>query len=78
LVTDGDPAIQVFPLGAQSIVSGNLLELLLQFLAVVVLWAVLIRLVSTAYAVTMERFDHTDVWKEKTRVNLESRDRRRL
>lgn len=58
--------------------SGNFPELLLQFLAVLILWAVLMRAISTAYAITMERFDHSTVWNEETRMNLETRDRRRL
>lgn len=58
--------------------NSNLPELLLQFLAVIMLWSVLIRAISTAYAITMERFSPSDVWSEETRVTLETRDRRRL
>lgn len=64
--------------GVQTNVTGNTPELLLQVLAVVILWATLIRGVSTAYAITMERFNHSDVWNEETRMSLETRDRRRL
>lgn len=57
---------------------GDLFVDLLHPFAVATAWAVVIQAVSTAYAVTMERFDHSNVWKQETRLLLESRNRTRL